>query len=480
MIKAGIFACGEDIQSRGSGDFAIINPHSGDRIACVEDVTVDDLNGVIEHASSAFDSWNRIDVNVKEECFHRLISLLDGEEIRLAQLIMEESGSTLVKAKAEIVASLNMLRAAVGEIRRMGGATIPDDRKSRFSLTVQEPLGVLAAICPFNAPLALLVKMAMYPIAAGNVVIVKPSEETPLVALEFARLMTLAGFPGSVLSVICGQGSTLAQALISHPIIAGVTFTGSTVVGRSVAKQAGSDIKKVHLELGGNNPLIVCSDYDLEAAVDAVIFSGFYHAGQICMASSRILVDRGVYHKFRSCLVERVSDIYLGSLEHDKTLYGPLINHVAKSTVNRHIDDALSLGANVLCGYGYQEPLRMLPTILENVSYESKLWTEETFGPVVSLTPFDSVSMAIALANHSQFGLSAGVLTNDYRRGLQMASKLKCGAVHIGNHPFQSGSMTPVGGYKLSGLGRSGGHYSSEFFTQTKWISMTSDKLDWF
>ncbi|MCX6130368.1 MAG: aldehyde dehydrogenase family protein [Proteobacteria bacterium] len=288
-------------------------------------------------------------------------------------ILMRESASTLKKSRHEVLYAAQLTRAAAGEARRLYGDVIPDDKADRFSLVVREALGVVAVISPFNAPMALLVKMLVFPLIAGNTLVVKPSEQTPQTAVEIAKIFATAGLPDGVLNIVHGTGLDVGEAVLQHPLLDGLTFTGSTAVGQHIGRVVGGRLKALHLELGGNNPLLVFDDFDLEKAADS-----------------------------------------------------------------------------------------------------SKLWREETFGPVLALSPFKDAEEALQLANDSAYGLSSGVLTHKTSHALTFARHLKKGGVHIGSHPFQSGTMTPVGGTGLSGVGKSGGRYSIEHFTQYKWISLHS------
>ena len=392
------------------------NPLSLETIETIYETSAEELNTAIKLANSRLNEWINTNTDEKEKIFYRASLILEEQKNRLASLIVEESGSTLQKSEHEIQYSANILRAAAGEIRRLYGETIPDDHNERFSLVVKEPMGIVGAICPFNAPLALLVKMIAFPLAAGNMVIAKPSLETPLIALEFAKIFTAAGLPQGVFQVVCGDAK-IGEQLVASAETHAITFTGSTHVGKKIAQLCGLHIKPVHLELGGNNPLLVFDDFDLEKATDLAIFGSFFHAGQICMASSRILVQKTCYQKFRELFVDKAKSLHLGSLFDPKTLYGPLINQHSKDSVLQNLQASTRSPKNILAGGKFLEPLRLEATIVENVALNTPLWQEETFGPVATIMPFSNTTEGIKLANASKYGLSAGILTNQYQIG---------------------------------------------------------------
>ncbi|HEX2618743.1 MAG TPA: aldehyde dehydrogenase family protein, partial [Phototrophicaceae bacterium] len=366
----------------------------------------------------------------------------------------------------------SLFRAAAGEARRLYGDTFPNDKNHRLSLVLRQPLGVVLAISPFNAPLVLLVKMIVFALAAGNAVIAKPSEETPLVALALARIASEAGMPPGVLNVVTGYGTEIGMALVEHPQIQGIAFTGSTSTGVRIGQAAMPTMKRLQLELGGKNPLIVLRDIDIEEAAHIAAIGAYYHAGQICMSGSRLIVERSIVEPFTAALVRRAQNLRLGDLRDLTTAYGPLINERALHKVQSHVDAALQAGGELVCGGTVKSGLTYNATVLYDVPMDCIAWREETFGPVASVVAVDDLEHALAIANDSVYGLSAGILTNDIKKGFEAARSLNAGAVHVGMHPFQSDAMAPVGGFGMSGMGRSGGKYSVEHFTELKWISV--------
>jgi aldehyde dehydrogenase (NAD+) len=303
-------------------------------------------------------------------------------------------------------------------------------------------------------------------------VIAKPSEETPLVAVEFAKSLREAGWPAGVFNVVTGYGHECGAALVNHAGVNGVALTGSTATGRKVGAAAITRMRALQLELGGKNPLIVLADVDPAQAAATAADGIFYHAGQICMANARVLVERSVAEPFAAALAQKAESLKLGDLRDEATAYGPLINAAALRKVERHVAQAVAAGAKLLTGGSAHHGLVYRPTVLWNPPPDCEAWCEETFGPVVSVVPVDNLADAIAKANASEYGLSAAILTRDVQQAFTAARQLRCGSVHIGMHSFQSNALAPIGGYGLSGFGRSGGSYSIEAFTEQKWISV--------
>jgi aldehyde dehydrogenase (NAD+) len=467
---------GRDSPPASGGYFPVSTPETGALLGHAAAGTAADVARAVHAASVAHPAWAAAAPAERERVLLRAAELIErrGTE-RFLDLLIDESGSTAAKARFEIGYAASLLRAAAGEARRLYGDTFPDDRPSRLSLVVREPLGVVAVIAPCNAPLALLAKMLAFPLAAGNSCVVKPSEETPLCALRLGQLLHEAGLPPGVCNVVTGTGPACGEALVDHPEVRGIAFTGSTTTGKRIAARAQSRMCRSQLELGGKNPVLVLADAEPETAARELAAGAFYHAGQICMAPARIIVEAPLAEAVASALVAAARALVLGDLRAPGTSYGPLINQRALDKVRGQIEQALATGARLLTGGQVRRGLIHEPTVLWNPPRDSAVWREETFGPVVSVVPAADLEEAIALANDSSYGLSAAVLSNDLRRSLAAARRIRAGAVHVGMHCFQSGAMAPIGGVGDSGQGRSGGKYSTESFTELKWISAELD-----
>jgi acyl-CoA reductase-like NAD-dependent aldehyde dehydrogenase len=457
--------------------FSVLNPFTGETLGNVARSNVEDVEIAVESSHQAFPNWANLAAWEREKTLLKCADKLEKHADKLTDILIDESGSCITKARYETSYTPRLFRAAAGEATRLFGETMPNERATRMTFVNREPIGVVVCIVPFNAPLALLAKMVAFPLAAGNTVVVKPSEETPLIALEFVKILTEAGLPDGVLNIVNGFGNEIGEALITDKRVRGVALTGSTQTGQIVGKQAINGMKHLQLELGGKNPLIILDDFDITKAAEIAAEGIFTHSGQICMANSRVLVQKGIADEFCAKLVEKAESLFLGDLRDERTFYGTLINQKAIEKVELHVKDAIEKGAKLLTGGRVLEGLRYAPTVLLNPPKNSLAWCEESFAPLVSVTIIEDLDEGIALANDSDYGLSAGILTNDIKLGFTAARQIKAGSVHIGMHPFQSNALAPIGGYGVSGIGRSGGKYSVEAFTEEKWISVELESL---
>ena len=453
--------------------FEILNPATETVMGTAARATAPDVDAAVAAAREGFARWSALAPRERELALLKTADLLDARgEDELLDTLIDESGSTITKARNEIRYSADLLRTAAGESRRLYGDTFPNDNPQRLSMVFREPVGVIAVVSPYNAPLALLVKMVAFPLAAGNAVVIKPSEETPLIALAFARLLLEAGVPPAAVNVVTGFGAECGAPLVAHAGIDGIALTGSTVTGQAIGAQAMQRMLRVQLELGGKSALLVLRDVDVAQAADIAAAGMFSHAGQICMANSRIIVEQAIHAEFLDAFKAACEALPLGDLRDPDTAYGPLINRKALQKIQQHQNDALAAGARLLTGGEVVTGLTYAPTVLLDQPATCSAWRDESFGPLTSVVAAADLDEAIALANDSVFGLSAGVLTHNIQWGFKAARAIRSGAVHIGMHSFQSNAMAPIGGLGLSGIGRSGGHYSIEEFTELKWVSL--------
>ncbi len=472
MKTCGHFIHGRQVPASGGETFASYAPMTGEVLGYAARGTAADVETAVQSAQEGFAHWSALPPYEREKILLRCAENVEAHFDRLLHLLIDESGSTIIKARYEVLYTASAFRAAAGEARRLYADTLPNEKPHRLSLVVREPLGVVLAISPFNAPLVLLAKMICFPLGAGNAVIAKPSEETPLIAVELAEVLHEAGLPPGAFNVVTGFGAECGEPLARHPAIRGIALTGSTATGVRIGEIAIRSMKRLQLELGGKNPLLVLKDYEPQKAAEIAAVGAFTHGGQICMSSARMIVEAPNGRAFAEALARKAQSLHLGDLRDERTAYGPLINQRAVEKVLRHVQAARQSGAEILTGGDVHHGLVFQPTVIYNPPRSGPCWEEETFGPVAMVTEAASLDEMIALANESDYGLSAGILTNDLQRGMNAARRIRCGSVHVGTHSFQSDPLAPIGGYGMSGIGRSGGKYSVEHFTELKWISL--------
>lgn len=466
---------GGEHREPASGEyFEVLAPETESVLASVARGSEEDVSAAVDCARRGFKAWSSLAPREREACLLKAAEIVAAEgESRFLENLIDESGSVILKAKGEIAYTVDLLRTAAGEVRRLYGDTFPNDSPDRVSMVFREPLGVVAVVSPYNAPLSLLTKMAAFPLAAGNSLVIKPSEETPLTALAFGQLLLDAGVPPEAVNVVTGYGAECGAPLVAHADVDCIAVTGSTQTGIVIGAQAMQRMRRCQLELGGKSALLVLADANPEEAADIAAQGIFTHAGQICMANSRIVVQREVADQFLQALKHCCENIHLGGVRDERSRYGPLINRAALEKVQAHITSALENGASLLTGGDVVSGLTLQPTVVLEPPRDSAIWREESFGPLASVVVVDSLDEAIDAANDSEFGLSAAVLTHNVKWGFRAAREIRAGSVHIGMHAFQSNALAPIGGHGMSGIGRSGGKYSTEEFTELKWVSLS-------
>lgn len=455
--------------------FQDFNPADGSVWAEVADASLAEVRSAIDAAQAAFADWS---ARPFHERAHYMLKIADAFEARRADLVralQEEGGGWFGKGMFESGYVPEVFRAAAAMNYAPIGEIMPSEHH-KVSMAMRRPMGVITVISPWNFPSLLTSRGLAFPIAAGNTVVLKPSEETPYTGgLIFAEIFEEAGVPAGVLNVVtCSRDNlaTIGDELVENPKIKGISFTGSTPVGRMIAARAGAHLKKACVELGGKDALIICDDADFERAVGAANFGSFMHQGQICMSVEKVLVQDTLYDRFLPAFVERAGRLKVGDPSADQShVIGPLINDKQAARVKAQIDDAVEKGARVELGGGVDGRF-VEPTILTGVTPEMLIYREETFGPVVPVIPFRTDDEAIAIANDSEYGLSSGVITRDESRGLAIASALETGMCHINCSSVNDEPHVPFGGSKSSGVGRHGGRWSTETFTETRWITL--------
>ncbi|MEA4942617.1 MAG: aldehyde dehydrogenase family protein [Oscillibacter sp.] len=447
------------------------NPATNAVFARVHTAGPQDLERALTAADDAFGRWSTALAAERERILLQAACRLEDMQEEAVSLLIEESGSTWQKAQGEVLGSIAVLRTAAGECRRVGGEVYAPTSQDNLSFSIRCPLGVVLAIAPFNYPLLLALKKVAYALAAGNAVLLKPASATPLSGLLIARIFHDAGLPAGVLNVLPCPGALIGRQLVEDPRVKAVTFTGSSEAGRQIAQQAARHLKRCTMELGGKNPMIVLADYDVEQAAHLAGYGAFFHQGQVCMATSRIIVEKPSYSAFCEQMKKRAEGLKVGDPRERDTVIGPLIDEAQCEVIDRQIQDAVKKGARLLTGGHHTGPF-YAPTVLADVTPEMDIFQQESFGPVTSVICAEDAEDALALCNNNCYGLSAALLTNDLRKALSLSMRMESGKVHVNDTTFVSGTVAPSGGFKLSGTGKEGGHYSIEEFTELKWITI--------
>jgi aldehyde dehydrogenase (NAD+) len=466
-----LFRGGEWKKASG-GTFPDYNPATGEVWNEIPDGTRDDAKAAIKAAADAFPAWSATPHPERALIFTRAADILERRTADIADIIVDEGGGWIGKAMFEKGYVVGLLRAAAAAAYQVSGEILPSEY-GKVMFVERVPLGVVSVISPWNFPLLLSTRGIGVAMAVGNTVVLKPSEETPVAGgLFLAEIFEEAGLPKGVLNVVtCSRDhvAEVGEEMITNSRVRGVSFTGSSAVGREIARDAAYHLKRFGMELGGKDALIVLDDADMGKAVDAAAFGAFMHQGQICMSVERIIVDDSLADKFTKKLVKRVKTLGVGNPRQNPI--GPIINQKQLDKIHEHVTEAVKDGADLLIGGSY-EGLFYQPTVLANVTSKMRVFREETFGPVAPIIRVKNEEEAIAVANDSDYGLSAGIITQDEERGLRVARRLETGIAHVNDSSVNDEPHVPFGGVKGSGMGRHGGKASIELFTETRWITL--------
>jgi succinate-semialdehyde dehydrogenase/glutarate-semialdehyde dehydrogenase len=471
LIRTGNFIDGQ--WSSGGPTYPVLNPANGELIIDVQKAGAEETNRAIDAANRALPAWRKLTAKERSQKLKRWSELMLSNQKDLATLLSREQGKPLAEAMGEVVYAASFLEWFAEEAKRAYGDVIPSHKADARIIVVKEAIGVVAAITPWNFPLAMVTRKVGPALAAGCTMILKPSEETPLSAFALAVLAEQAGIPAGVFNIVSGDAVAIGGALQASSIVRKLSFTGSTRTGKLLMRQAAETLKKVSLELGGNAPFIVFDDADLDAAVKGAMASKFRNTGQTCVCVNRFFIQDGVYEAFTGKLAEAVAAMRVGSALDGDTEQGPLINAAALAKVELHVGDALEKGATVLCG-GRRHALGGTfyePTILAEASSEMLIAQEETFGPVAACFRFKDEAEVLQKANDTPFGLSAYFYSRDIGRVWRMAEGLEAGMVEI-NEGIISTEVAPFGGIKESGLGREGSKYGLDDYLEIKYLLM--------
>lgn len=450
----------------------VTNPANGEVIGTVPKMGTAETRRAIEAAEKALPAWRSLTAKERSGKLRRWFELIIENQDDLARLMTLEQGKPLAEAKGEIVYAASFIEWFAEEAKRVYGDTIPGHQPDKRLIVIKQPIGVTAAITPWNFPAAMITRKAGPALAAGCTMVLKPASQTPFSALALAELADRAGIPAGVFSIVTGSAGDIGSELTSNPMVRKLTFTGSTEIGRQLMAECAKDIKKVSLELGGNAPFIVFDDADLDKAVEGVIISKYRNNGQTCVCANRIYVQDGVYDAFAEKLRVAVAQLKIGNGLDDGITTGPLIDDKAVVKVQEHIADALSKGATLLAGGKSIEGNFFEPTILINVPNDAAVAKEETFGPLAPLFRFKDEADVIAMSNDTEFGLASYFYARDVSRIFRVAEALEYGMVGI-NTGLISNEVAPFGGIKSSGVGREGSKYGIEDYLEIKYLCLS-------
>ncbi|WP_211453079.1 NADP-dependent succinate-semialdehyde dehydrogenase [Collimonas antrihumi] len=473
LFRQQAYINGEWCNADKGGSHAVTNPATGETIGSVPLMGAAETKRAISAANDAWRQWRRKTAKERSIILRKWNDLMLANLDDLALIMTVEQGKPLAEAKGEIAYAASFIEWFAEEGKRAGGDTIPSPSPSSRIVVVKEPIGVCAAITPWNFPAAMITRKAGPALAAGCTMVLKPAESTPFSALALAVLAERAGIPAGVFSVVTGSAREIGAEMTSNPIVRKLTFTGSTGVGRLLMEQCAATIKKLSLELGGNAPFIVFDDADLDAAVEGAMASKYRNAGQTCVCANRLYVQDGIYDAFAEKLVAAVAKLKVGNGQQEGVNQGPLIDQKAVAKVEEHIADAVAKGARILAG-GKRHALGQSffePTVLADVTSDMIVAREETFGPMAPLFRFKTDEEVLALANDTEFGLASYFYSRDIGRIWRVAEGLESGMVGI-NTGLISNEVAPFGGVKQSGLGREGSKYGIEDYQVIKYLCM--------
>ncbi|WP_248928579.1 NAD-dependent succinate-semialdehyde dehydrogenase [Paenibacillus hamazuiensis] len=454
----------------------VTNPATGEKVGTVFAAERQDAAAAVDAAARAFKTWSRLSAADRSAPLYNAYRLLTERADHVARILTMEQGKPLAEARGEVMQAADFLRWYSEEAKRIYGEIIPASSVNKRAHVIRQPIGVVAAITPWNFPASMITRKIAPALAAGCTVVIKPAEATPLTAAALFEIFHESDFPPGVVNLVYGDGPSIGAEFLENRLVKKIAFTGSTKVGKHLIAGSADQVKKVSLELGGHAPFIVFEDADLDQAVEACLISKYRNAGQTCICANRIYVQDTILETFSEKLASRVRSLKLGNGLEQGVEIGPLINEAAYRKVQEHVDDALAKGGKLLAGGKLSQAEGMTgyfyePTLIGDASPDMKICSEETFGPVAPILTFKTENEAVEQANDSVYGLAAYVFTRDLGRTYRVAEALEYGIVGI-NDPLPGAAQVPFGGWKESGIGREGGHYGLEPFLEIKYISI--------
>jgi acyl-CoA reductase-like NAD-dependent aldehyde dehydrogenase len=456
--------------------FDDMEPYSGKIFAKVAAGGRKDMKIALDAAAAAFPAWAATTPAQRAELLLKVAAIIKRRKTEMSEMLAKETGSTILFALSQLQGLLQTLEAAAGWVYHLKGEVLQTDIPGSFSMNLRRPLGVVASLTPWNGAVILSWRTVISPIVAGNTVVVKPSEYAPVCAgLLIAEIAEEAGFPPGVINIVThapGEAGQISDEIFENPHVRLVNLIGGVNTARYIAERAGKTLKRTVLELGGYNPMIILDDVDVDHVVKAATFGSFFHQGQFCMNTRKIIIQRKIYNEFLEKFIARANSLPFGDPEDHKTIIGPLINQAAVEMVDKRVKEALSKGAKVHAG-GFHEGLIYHPTILTDVPYDAAVSNDETFGPVVIVQPVDTVEEALAVANRVSYGLVSSIYTKDTYKGFELAPQIMHGVVNVNTPTINEETQAALGGVKDSGWGRTGPH-SIEDFTDLIWINSRS------
>jgi acyl-CoA reductase-like NAD-dependent aldehyde dehydrogenase len=464
---------GDEVAASNGATFARNNPMTGLAVTRAAAATVADAQRAADAAAAAFPAWAAMGPGARRAVLLKAADVMQSKAAAFTDLMIEEIGATAPWAGFNVYLACNMLREAAALTTQIDGQVLPSDKPGTLSFALRQPAGVVLGIAPWNAPVILATRAIATPLACGNTVILKASEVCPGTHQLIGQVLIEAGLPKGAINVITHAGADapqLVEALIAHPAVKRINFTGSTRVGRIIAEQAARHLKPVLLELGGKAPLLVLDDADVDAAVNAAAFGAYMNQGQICMSTERLVVDEAVADEFVAKLAAKANTLKAGN-PREHVVLGSLVDLGPAEKMDALIKDALGKGAILACG-GKRTGTIVEATLLDRVTPAMRIYTEESFGPVKSVIRVKGVDEAVRVANDTEYGLSAAVFGRDIMRAMAVAKRIESGICHINGPTVSDEAQVPFGGVKASGYGRFGGRWGVDAFTETRWITI--------